>query len=124
MNLPPDDVSISVRKLQALIGYKGDRRGRALTRELRRRHPDLVHRRPPRNDAMTTVGAVRRHAPDLLPSGGDVRAEALGLLRVIKERIDSECDAAMGRSFEKRVAPELLQFAAELARLKEALGVK
>lgn len=118
MNLPPDDLSVTVRSLQPLLGYRGDKRGRKLTRKLAKRHPDLVHRREADNAAMTTVGAIKRHAPDMLPRTDDARAEALALLRLIHERIDQECDAAMARSHEKRVAPQLYAFQAELNRLK------
>jgi hypothetical protein len=118
-NLPPDDFTITVRKLQPLIGYKGDPQGRRLARELRRRHPDLVRLRQPGNVAETSVGALRRHAPDLLPKAtGDDRAEALKLLRIIHDRIADECDTAVGNSFDRRVAPSLSRFAAELAELK------
>ena len=101
---------ITIAELQRRIGFRGDREGRRLRRQLELREKSsgatIIIRKPgcwPR----VTLAAVRRYAPDLIPNQLKSVDTLLRETRRYLESIDEKISNEVAEQIAARVAPEL-----------------
>lgn len=111
-----DHTPISLGRATKLLGFDGDDQGRALLRELEAREralgvqivqrgkgPRKIHKR-------VTIAAIRKYAPDLVPSRADkMLLEVQSYLQDIDERVDQRVDERFETLYQHRIAPALLK---------------
>ncbi len=119
---------LSMPKLEKLIQFQGDGSGRALLYELeareRSRRVQIITRTrgAKRSHARATLAAIRKHAPDLMPSDQQTSVSALlSEARRYLKSVDDQIEKSVAEFFADRVEPELVRLHQEDVNIAETV---